>query len=199
MLNKLLHKTKTKFVTNSQGFTLIELLIVIVIIGILAGVLIAVIDPAAQQNRARDATIRATLNKVALATSGYISAYGRIPDEIEFQAGISGFADSNDSATCGTTQTADCLFWISALNANNTCATAANAWTGSASTDTDPCNMRYCGGDNAQANGACTWTATTSQYRLAAKGYGSANVFMYRSSDSKMYLCNGSGAACTTL
>jgi prepilin-type N-terminal cleavage/methylation domain-containing protein len=69
---------------SEKGFTLIELLIVIVIIGILAGVLIALIDPAQQQNRARDAGVKAAMNKVALATQGYISAYGYAPDGAQF-------------------------------------------------------------------------------------------------------------------
>ena len=76
---------------RQQGFTLIELLIVIVIIGILAGVLIAVIDPQAQQNRARDATVQATINKMALAVGGFRSAYGRSPDGYEFRSLIQGF------------------------------------------------------------------------------------------------------------
>ena len=65
---------------NQKGFTLIELLIVIVIIAILAGVLIALINPAQQQNRARDASVIATMNKVALSAQGYISSYGSAPD-----------------------------------------------------------------------------------------------------------------------
>jgi prepilin-type N-terminal cleavage/methylation domain-containing protein len=68
---------------QQKGFTLIELLIVIVIIGILAGVLIAIIDPTKQQNRARDANVQATMNKAVLATASFNSAYGRYPDGIE--------------------------------------------------------------------------------------------------------------------
>src|SRR3989344_4804781 len=69
---------------TQKGFTLIELLIVIVIIGILAGVLISVINPAQQTNRARDAGVQASMNKVALATEGFISAYGRAPTGADF-------------------------------------------------------------------------------------------------------------------
>jgi prepilin-type N-terminal cleavage/methylation domain-containing protein len=52
---------------SASGFTLIELLIVIVIIGILAGVLLTVIDPARQQRKAKETVLRATVEKGCLA------------------------------------------------------------------------------------------------------------------------------------
>lgn len=55
------------FNKNERGFTLIELLIVIVIIGILAGVLITVLDPAAQQRKAREAALRTNVEKACMA------------------------------------------------------------------------------------------------------------------------------------
>ena len=51
----------------SKGFTLIELLIVIVIIGILAGILLTVIDPARQQTKARETVLRSSVEKGCLA------------------------------------------------------------------------------------------------------------------------------------
>ena len=62
-----------------KGFTLIELLIVIVIIGILAGVVLQILNPARQQNRARDGVTRASMNKVALSVGAVMSAYGAYP------------------------------------------------------------------------------------------------------------------------
>ena len=50
-----------------EGFTLIELLIVIAIIGILAAVLISVLNPALQRRKAQEATARGNLSKVCLA------------------------------------------------------------------------------------------------------------------------------------
>jgi prepilin-type N-terminal cleavage/methylation domain-containing protein len=61
-----MNKLKRK-VTLLPGFTLIELLIVIVIIGILAGVIIAVINPAQMQLKARQAVLRANTEKGCLA------------------------------------------------------------------------------------------------------------------------------------
>jgi prepilin-type N-terminal cleavage/methylation domain-containing protein len=72
-MKKYLHPNKSK------GFTLIELLIVIAIIGILAAVLIAVINPVAQMNKARDAVIKSTIEKIGLAVNSYHSAYGVFP------------------------------------------------------------------------------------------------------------------------
>ncbi len=51
----------------ASGFTLIELLIVIVIIGILAGIVITVINPAQQQLRARETVLRTNVEKGCLA------------------------------------------------------------------------------------------------------------------------------------
>lgn len=63
-----------------KGFTLIELLIVIVIIGILAGVVLQILDPARQQDRAKDGVTRATMNKIALSLGSVHSAYGSYPE-----------------------------------------------------------------------------------------------------------------------
>ncbi len=198
MLNKLLHKTKVKLVPDTAGFTLIELLIVIVIIGILAGVLIAVIDPTTQQNRARDANVRASMNKLALATAGFVSAYGRIPNETEVLSGLTGV--TANGATCGTATDADCQFALSSqpLAVGGTNACGANGWGG---TGANQCYYRYCGSatTGADQSGACAFTNTTTTFRLMARAWGSTNVFVYSSADSRMYLCDTAAQNCTAL
>lgn len=188
---------------SASGFTLIELLIVIVIIGILAGVLIGVINPQAQQNKARDASVRATLNKIALATSGYLSAYGRVPMESEFLAGLTNATDS--AATCAAANTADCTIQVTGnpLPAGGTAGCAANGWNGAAA---NQCYYYYCGGDDATpgdgALAACTFVLgppATGTYRLFAKSFGTNNIFMYRYADSKMYLCDNAGVNCSAM
>lgn len=62
------------FTKKSQGFTLIELLIVIAVIGILAGVVLAVINPLQQRNRASEAAARAYVGKACTAILGCINA-----------------------------------------------------------------------------------------------------------------------------
>jgi prepilin-type N-terminal cleavage/methylation domain-containing protein len=71
------NKVNKKKITVLPGFTLIELLIVIVIIGILAGVLLTVIDPAKQQRKARETVLRSTVEKgcLALHACGSTSSY----------------------------------------------------------------------------------------------------------------------------
>ena len=68
---------------NQKGFTLIELLIVIVIIGILAGVVLQILDPAKQQRRAHDGVTKATMEKMALSVGAFNAAYGSYPTSTE--------------------------------------------------------------------------------------------------------------------
>ncbi|MDA1338416.1 MAG: type II secretion system protein [bacterium] len=107
---------------TSRGFTLIELLIVIAIIGILAAVLIAVINPVAQMNKARDAGLSAALSKAGLAISSYASAYSTTttpvyPDNTQF---LNELTNVVQQATGGTS---DWIMWsINGVNAPATCA-----------------------------------------------------------------------------
>ena len=59
---------------TKKGFTLIELLIVIAVIGILAGIVLAVINPVQQRERAQEATGRSFLGKTCTALIGCINA-----------------------------------------------------------------------------------------------------------------------------
>ncbi len=89
-----------------KGFTLIELLIVIVIIGILAGVVLQILNPARQQNRARDGVTRASMNKVALSVGAVMSAYGQYP------AGTEVVAELDNATAGGTCNATRCEFTI---------------------------------------------------------------------------------------
>ena len=51
---------------KQKGFTLIELLIVIVILGILAGVVLSVINPGRQQTKAKNAVLRSSVEKMCI-------------------------------------------------------------------------------------------------------------------------------------
>lgn len=125
---------------NQKGFTLIELLIVIVIIGILASVLISVIDPTSQQNRARDAGIEAALNKTVLATEGFISAYGGAPDEVQFLNQFKTGTVSDAAATCALAGGFECFFTVTGNKIPGTCLSGLPTWFGTGTAD---CAFRY--------------------------------------------------------
>ena len=165
---------------NQKGFTLIELLIVIVIIGILAGVLIAVINPAQQQSRARDAGVQATINKVALAVEGFVSAYGRTPTDVELMGAIQNSQDCGAAGICAANQCAGsdtaCQFTVTGNDlktddgtAGNADACGANNWSGTGDLD---CAYHYYG------EGAAGTDPT--HFRIVARSFGIVNVaFLY--------------------
>jgi prepilin-type N-terminal cleavage/methylation domain-containing protein len=76
---------------TTRGFTLIELLIVISIIGILAGVVIGVIDPQRQRAIATDAVTQSTMNKFIEGIESYYSANGVYPSAADMTAGTVSF------------------------------------------------------------------------------------------------------------
>ncbi len=110
-------KLRKNLTTFQAGFTLVELLIVIVIIGILAGVVISVLNPIQQQRRARDGAVKAQLDKMALSAKSLFASSPRIdersPTLSEF---AQGFASSPDiMANClsnVTSATTSCLFSV---------------------------------------------------------------------------------------
>jgi prepilin-type N-terminal cleavage/methylation domain-containing protein len=161
-----------QYLKNNKAFTLIELLIVIVIIGILAGVLIAVIDPGAQQNRAKDANLVATLNKVSLVTESHISSYGRTPSYAQFMGNLRSTAESIGDLPCATTSASSsgCSFDVIGNTAPSTCGVNS----------TDKCYYYY------------TSDASES-FRIMVKSYGlSDSNFIYDNSLGGVYMCNTS-------
>jgi prepilin-type N-terminal cleavage/methylation domain-containing protein len=187
-------KIKKLLVPSTGGFTLIELMIVIVIIGLLSGILIALINPTKTQNRARDATVKAAINKIALAASAYVSATGSIATGID----LPGELTSN--VIVGTTATNTALFTINGnpLPVGGTAGCSANSWSGAGATQ---CSYFYCGGDDGTSSALpaaanCTAAAGTQNYKIMAKSYAAPDsTFMFRSSDSRLYLCNASTCA----
>lgn len=99
-------------IKREKGFTLVELLIVIVIIGLLAGVLVSIINPEKQQNRAKDAGVQATISKVALSTEGFISAYGEVPEGDEFLDSLNNATVAPEAAFTCAAGDYDCTFQV---------------------------------------------------------------------------------------
>ena len=63
-----------------KGFTLIELLVVIAVVGVLAGAVIAIINPGAQLGRARDAKRKADIHAIKQALEEYVVINGSYPN-----------------------------------------------------------------------------------------------------------------------
>ncbi|HLB51970.1 MAG TPA: prepilin-type N-terminal cleavage/methylation domain-containing protein [Patescibacteria group bacterium] len=125
---KSLRKMRTFLGPNDGGFTLVELLIVIVIIGILAGVVIGVLNPVQQQNRARDGTLRSAISKAALAgKSLFVSSprnTQRAPTYQEFAGSVGTLDVANsdcDDNVGGPGVTGSCLFRVTALDTPTNC------------------------------------------------------------------------------
>ncbi len=175
---------------NQKGFTLIELLIVIVIIGILAGVLIAIINPAQQQNRAKDAGVQATINKVGLAVEGFISAYGRAPNDVELMGSLQNAADVGASCAGGSAEMPHvCNFTVTGndlkVDDGSNSACAASGWQGAGAT---ACAYHYYG----EAVGGTDET----HFRLAARSYGIAGtVFLYDNKIGDIVECPAASVA----
>jgi prepilin-type N-terminal cleavage/methylation domain-containing protein len=123
---------------NNQGFTLIELLIVIIIIGILSGVLIAVINPFRQQSRAKNATIRASINKIAFGINTARAGMGRLPAETELTTELENLTLGPDCEDGD--DVLDCTFELSGTNMPLTC-TAGEPVVGAPAAG-DACRMR---------------------------------------------------------
>jgi len=129
----------TKRNLREKGFTLIELLIVIVIIGILSGVLIAVINPVRQQNRSRNATIKASLNKVSFAIQTARAGLGRLPTHADLPKELENITLRNSSQTvapnnscvASTITGIDCLISVSGTVLPSTCGANYFSSTGS--------------------------------------------------------------------
>jgi general secretion pathway protein G len=80
--------------TTSAGFTLIELLVVIVILGILAAVVLVLVDPVKRIGEARDAGRRQAIGQIRVALDEYYTKHGYFPDP-NMDASRGGWDDSD--------------------------------------------------------------------------------------------------------
>lgn len=85
----------------ARGFTLVELLIVIALLGVIATIVIAAINPIEQANRARDAGYKADASQLVSAIERYFSAHNDYPwvilDEINYANSDVAYGFSNGS------------------------------------------------------------------------------------------------------
>lgn len=111
-----------KFKKSQLGFTLVELLVVISLVGILAGITIALINPVKQRDLAEDGVRRSNLQKYALGIEAYANATNSYPISVAFDSDkrptspvdlkeyISKIPDKEPSETAVYTYTGDATY-----------------------------------------------------------------------------------------
>lgn len=87
---------------NRKAFTLVEILVVLVIISIMTGILLTVVDPIRQRQRAQDGTTVATVNKIVSAAEAYFSVYGTYPNCLDLITNEIRNATSPTDCSAGT-------------------------------------------------------------------------------------------------
>jgi len=93
---------------SSKGFTLIELLIVIAIIGLLAGVLVVLVNPVTQIAKAHDLERKNTLRKLQGSLEQYFADNGAYPS-----TGGAWYSSDPDDNSCCLAPSGD---WIPGLS-----------------------------------------------------------------------------------
>ena len=120
-MSKLIKKSsQLKNSAKNSGFTLIELLVVIAIIGILSGILITTIDPVKQQNRSRNASIRAAISKAGHAVNVTKAATGSLPSGAQLGQELENISFQTP---CTSTSLLDCKFSVSGTSLPKICGT----------------------------------------------------------------------------
>ena len=137
-MSKLIKKSsQLKNSAKNSGFTLIELLVVIAIIGILSGILITTIDPVRQQNRSRNASIRAAISKAGHAVNVTKAATGSLPSGAQLGQELENISFQTP---CTSTSLLDCKFSVSGTSLPKNCGTTD--YVIPTSTGTSQCYMR---------------------------------------------------------
>lgn len=140
------------FLSNKkQGFTLIELLLVIVIIGILAGIVLAIINPAKQQRKAKESILKANANKVCLALFACSSTAGDVTS-------CDTFAGNEVAAAVDTLRGTPNNFTLTGAAANANAVPAYATYTMTIATNLVTITGSLPGGNATGGNGAATAT-----------------------------------------
>jgi len=120
-MSKLIKKSsQLKNSAKNSGFTLVELLVVIAIIGILSGILITTIDPVRQQNRSRNASIRAAISKAGHAVNVSKAATGSLPSGAQLGQELENISFQTP---CTSTSLLNCKFSVSGTSLPKICGT----------------------------------------------------------------------------
>jgi type IV pilus assembly protein PilA len=140
---------KTTAQTTQKGFTLIELLVVIAVIGVLATIVLAAINPLEQLKRGRDAARIAAVTQVGHSWTNYVTAQA----QTAYPTAAAGWQATLTSAN-------ELSQVISIASGGVTCGAAVNQQSGV--TGGNLCYATYTVSGNANA-GAVIWTTLESQ------------------------------------
>jgi prepilin-type N-terminal cleavage/methylation domain-containing protein len=139
-MSKLIKKSsQLKDSAKNSGFTLVELLVVIAIIGILSGILITTIDPVRQQNRSRNASIRAAISKAGHAVNVSKAATGSLPSGTQLGQELENISFQTP---CTSTSSLNCKFSVSGTSLPKICGTDYVVPTSTGIAGTNQCYMR---------------------------------------------------------
>jgi len=129
---------------------------------------------------ASDARIQSNINKIALAVTGFASAYGRTPNDIEILGALQFANDSgalSPNNCIGGNNDKLCNLVISGSSLPNNC--GSNRWSGNG---TSGCTYHYFG----DVGGS-----TPEHFRISVKAHGTHNsVYVYDSIEGKLFSCN---------
>lgn len=174
---------------KEDGFTLIESLVVLVVIGIMFFFLVDALNPTALQNKAKNASLRSALIRIALSADSFVISYQRVPNETEFLEALSSNSiEFEDSCSIFGLPNYECLFKPGSRQLPATCDLSNWRLNQNAKSKTNDCYVRY-----VASNALGTNQTDGSNYRLYVKMFGKENAFyIYDSSASgELYKCPG--------
>lgn len=175
-MSKLIKKSsQLKNSAKNSGFTLVELLVVIAIIGILSGILITTIDPVKQQNRSRNASIRAAISKAGHAVNVTKAATGSLPSGTQLGQELENIFFLTP---CTDTSKLDCKFSVSGTSLPKICGSTYVIPTSWSATGTNQCYMHIVSYGNSSGG-----NLTAGKFRIVA-----AKFPMSSSDADKLYV-----------
>jgi type II secretory pathway pseudopilin PulG len=149
----------TKKTAHIPSFTLIEMLIVLAMITVILGVLVSMLNPKAQFDKARDRTIEGVMAKMVLAINSYRNVYDAFPDYNKFVESGNEIEGTEIDTGDGTSD-AESFVVFTVPGVSNPSSCTGNNWSGDG---TDQCYFYYNSTDGCVV--AKSWRDSSMYYR----------------------------------